>query len=589
MDKNISTIEDVYELLKQNHQLEEKFQFIHHTKTEGKAKKLSLGRIWFNLLLPDDFELIDRPIKKPDLSQILKQIREKYDLEQAIEYISKIQNEAFKLATICPSSFTADSIELPEELVKEREELDKKIHKLTPEEYEKELDKLNEKLLEYLKEKNIPIENVLQGKVKGDRKGMWKTLLLAKGYVVDIEDNVLGPINKGVSDGLNPQEYYLAAKEARRLYYYKTVAVRDPGYLSRQITMANAQIQLGSNDCKTNKYFELYVTEKLANRIIGRYYKDGNKLAKIESPDQVVNKTIKLRSPLYCKEPDNNICKICYGELAKKLDTKNIGILSGGAINNVTVNAMMKMKHASSQIKVKRVNFPEILKEKNISKMQYTPFLDVQETKIFAKQPVSIYIDKGDYDDDDYIDTGDTILIPGFLDVYYKDQIVVSLPIPFTVIVHKPADIEEDTSKISLNYEKGDLIIEKTFYSTQFDPKIIKRLFGAKCHYIRTPEELVLQLANNLEGIDLIHFEVVVQNMFRDADDETLLARYSKNRYKNSRMYSQIKLPFINSWLTGLAFQNPKKAIQNGLVKRQTVKLTDLDKVVLDQSFEEGS
>jgi len=77
-----------------------------------------------------------------------------------------------------------------------------------------------------------------------------------------------------------------------------------------------------------------------------------------------------------------------------------------------------------------------------------------------------------------------------------------------------------------------------------------------------------------------------VQNMFRDADDETLLARYSQNGYKDAKMYSQIKLPFINSWLTGLAFQNPKKALQDGLVKQQTAKLTDLDKVVLDQSLE---
>lgn len=586
MEKNISSIEDVYELLKQGHSLEEKFQFIHHQKTKSKALNLSLGRIWFNLLLPDDFELINEPIDKPKLSKILKKISEKYDLEKAAEYISKIQEEAFRLSTICPNSFTADSIELPEDIIKEREELDKKIDKLTPEEYEKELDKLNEKLLDYLKEKNIPIENVLLGKVKGDRKGMWKTLLLAKGYIVDIEDNVLGPINKGISEGLNPKEYYLAAKEARRLYYYKTVAVRDPGYLSRQITMANAHIQIGSKDCKTRKYFELYVTDKLAGRIIGRYYKDGNKLVKIESPDQVVNKTIKLRSPLYCQEPDNNICQICYGELATKIDTKNIGILAGGAVNNVVVNAMMKLKHASSQIKVKKVNFPEILKEKNIPKTTYQLFLDVQETQILAKKPVTIYIDKSDYEEDDYIDTGDTLLIPGFLDIYHKDEIVVSLPIPFTVILYKPANFSEETSKITLNYDKGDLILEKNFYSTQFDPKIIRRLFGAKCHYIKTPEELVLQLANNLPGIDLIHFEIVVQNMFRDADDETLLARYSQNGYKDAKIYSQIKLPFINSWLTGLTFQNPKKALQDGLVKQQTAKLTDLDKVVLDQSLE---
>ena len=69
------------------------------------------------------------------------------------------------------------------------------------------------------------------------------------------------------------------------------------------------------------KYFELNVTEDLADLLIGRYYIDGTKLIQIENQKDIINKKIKLRSPLYCKA-ENGICPICYGDLYKKLKFK---------------------------------------------------------------------------------------------------------------------------------------------------------------------------------------------------------------------------------------------------------------------------
>ncbi len=111
--------------------------------------------------------------------------------------------------------------------------------------------------------------------------------------------------------------------------------------LAREVFFANANTQLDFNsDCKTKKYLELTITPSIRAVINGRYY-ENEKTGVLEkvTPDTVFpSKTIKMRSPIYCKQKDANICSICYGELGEKLNTRNIGLLSGSIINVVGVN-----------------------------------------------------------------------------------------------------------------------------------------------------------------------------------------------------------------------------------------------------------
>ena len=116
----------------------------------------------------------------------------------------------------------------------------------------------------------------------------------------------------------------------------------EPGYLSRRVTMASAGIKIDTTkkDCGTLRTFKLKVTDNLSKLLIGRYYMDGRKKVIIESENDIVGKTINLRSPLYCKS-EKGICPTCYGRSYEDLNTKNIGILSGGAVNNAALNAYM--------------------------------------------------------------------------------------------------------------------------------------------------------------------------------------------------------------------------------------------------------
>ena len=112
--------------------------------------------------------------------------------------------------------------------------------------------------------------------------------------------------------------------------------------LSRRVVMANSHILLDDSieDCGTTRYFKLQVDESIAKLIKNRYIVGSTGKPKlIKDPTELIGKTVNLRSPLYCKCPDSNICPICYGDSWKELHNKNIGVLIGGDINDKALNA----------------------------------------------------------------------------------------------------------------------------------------------------------------------------------------------------------------------------------------------------------
>jgi hypothetical protein len=102
----------------------------------------------------------------------------------------------------------------------------------------------------------------------------------------------------------------------------------------------------------------------MIDMVIGRYIEDPNKKGSLiiiteENKDKFVNKTVRMRSPLYCKS-QKGICETCYGITCKKLDTKHVGLLAASAVNRVGIEGFaMKARHQATQVNLKKVNFIE--------------------------------------------------------------------------------------------------------------------------------------------------------------------------------------------------------------------------------------
>ena len=579
------TLDQVYEELKKdNVRVFHKYSYTHETKTNNKSKKLSLGRIWMNSILPDDFDFINEKIPKDKLDNIITKIANKYEPKQATEIINKIQIEAFKMSSIEPRTVSIDMFEPSEEWLEKKKQFIKVADTLSDNKYTSEKTKLIDELEKEMTNKNISFMTALNAKATGKmNKSTWAMLQVSKGITVDIEDNIT-KINKGISDGYNIEEYYRAAAEGRNAFYVKSTAVRDPGYLARKVTMANANIKISEDDCKSKQYLELFINKTRANSLIGRYYIEKGKLKLIEDSSQIINQKIKIRSPFYCKSK-NGICKTCYGELSTKLENKNIGILAGGAVNMEAVNAMMKMKHKAEKAEIIEVDFIKLITNSTINSTALNTIIDVKKNELIAKDEILISIDPHEYNDKTLIEYHDKYQLPGLITIQHGnlEPVFYSFPFNFEINLLKPNNIQMNRRIINMYYSKGETILTKDKYVKKVNPAIITKILDGVTKYTKDPVILLDMLISELPRTDSCHLEVIISNMFRSEANNKMPARL--NNYKDPVIIGCKQLPFTDSWLSGLAFENINKSVKNGLVNQEDAIMNPIEKILIRETY----
>lgn len=576
--------ENLFEKLKDdNIDLSTRMSYTHPKKTKGRSIRTTIGRIIINNLLPENMDFINEAIDKSKLQDIISTLIEKYDSEDAAKIVSELQRVGFKLSSINPKSFNIDAFIPSKEWRKKKQEFKKKADSLADSEFLKEADKLTKLLIKELDDNDIGIQDVINSGSKGGAAD-WQALLVSRGLVVDINGKI-SKIVDGTNDGLSIEEFYTQAGQSRRVFYYKSTETAKPGYLARRVTMANAGIKITKKDCKTTNYLELFVTPQKAKTFIGRYYKSRNSLKLVETADEIANKKIQFRSPLYCKTKDG-ICETCYGILSEKLNNKNIGIIAGGAINMEAVNALMKMKHKSSQVEIIDIDFPKIIQNSNSDIVNIRKLFNISKTELYAKTDLTIVIDKKEYKEEFFTDLGDKFYLPGILDVEFGEAPkleYLTLPFNFQVNIWKPEAINTEKKLIKMTYSAGEKVISQDRILKETNPAIVDKLVEGGMKYLNNPEVLLDAIQNELSGLDSVHLEIVVAGMFRAKKDNTIPGRLVN--YKNCEIIGCKKLPFIDSWVSGLAFENINKAMKTALVDNKKSQLNPIEKIVLDRFY----
>lgn len=565
--------------------IETKIPYSHPIKTNGQTIRMSVGRVFFNSMMPDKYKLIDEKMDKNKIKSILREISEQFSPFEASKTASLIQQQGFKVSTLYPSTFSSDGLILPDRLKQEIKDFQKQIENLSDREYLKKKEELARKVYQHLKDVNMTLYNDLDGKLTGkmniDTLGL---LFVSKGFTVDLEGNIK-KIANSLSDGYNIEDYYTAGAEGRRGFYIRSTAVSEPGYLSRKLTYANANVKILDEDCKSKKYLELFVDNSNIGRLVGRYYINPStgKLKILEPGDKdLIGKKIKFRSPLYCKTK-MGLCHTCYGNLSKQLENTNVGILAGGAFNNEVLNLMMKTRHKTSHIEIIEVNFPEMLKNAPINSLPLLKVLDFQEKKIVAKKQIRINIDKRDYDDN-IDDFGDKLKMPGLLDVIVgegEDSYILNLPFTFEVEVVKPEMYIEEGRYINMTFEPGDVILEATQYIKETNPRIIGRLLDGVTKYVTSPELFLQILISQMSSTDYVHLETVIQNMFRSKHDNSVFGRLVD--YKDVEILGSKKIPHVDG--SSLAFEDIKKAIKTILLNNRKIPINPIESILLEKGY----
>lgn len=162
----------------------------------------------------------------------------------------------------------------------------------------------------------------------------------------------------------NVQQYYIDCIGARTALITSKNQVKKSGYYTRKTTSATTESRIAKiDDCHTKKYLRYVIRDDNdLKRFRGRYYydkeTDTDKMIDIDNDTNLIGKAIKLRTPIFCALNDGKVCHKCYGDLWKRNQGLNIGIIAALTLTEPTTQKTLSAKHLLS-VNVNDLNLPE--------------------------------------------------------------------------------------------------------------------------------------------------------------------------------------------------------------------------------------
>lgn len=116
------------------------------------------------------------------------------------------------------------------------------------------------------------------------------------------------------------------------------------------------ELDAKGSDCHSKKTVRIKITKDNYNLLKERYIvtAKGNVLLTDETKDTFMDKTVNLRSPMFCKSK-TGICNVCAGELYYKLGIKNVGLilnLVGGALVTLSLKSFHNLSVSLNSIDI---------------------------------------------------------------------------------------------------------------------------------------------------------------------------------------------------------------------------------------------
>ena len=134
--------------------IHDKYPYSHAKKTGGKIINMSLGRIFFNEKLPEDYPLVDEPVNQSKILAISKDLTDKYPPDVTSRILTDLQRDFYQIGTLSPSTFNVNVFIPKDDWLVKKKEFEKRAGKLNPADFQKEAQELNELLQKAEKNKS---------------------------------------------------------------------------------------------------------------------------------------------------------------------------------------------------------------------------------------------------------------------------------------------------------------------------------------------------------------------------------------------------------------------------------------------------
>lgn len=262
--------------------------------TKGELRETSLGRLFFNEILPEDFPYDNNIQTKKQLKKVLAKIFNKYGAEETAKTADRMKGLAFRFATIAAVSTGKDDYLHFEEISEFVAEGDAKTA-LISEQFDQGLITEEERynltvaawrtvdrqVTDFLQGKLKDMDTSISVMVNSGARGDISNVKLASamiGIMVDATNREIElPIRSSYKNGLSSLESFVATRGARKGLIDTALKTADSGYLTRRLVDVSQDVFTVADDEGEDRGFAIYRSETQAtmiefgNRLFGRF------------------------------------------------------------------------------------------------------------------------------------------------------------------------------------------------------------------------------------------------------------------------------------------------------------------------------
>jgi len=338
---------------------------------DGKIFETTVGRLFFNTVLPSDYPYLNDAITKKVLSGILNDSIVRYGLDAVPAIADKIKRFGFEYATRSGITWSLDDISVPAKKADTVNATREKVARIE-EDYKNGLLSEDEKrrmvielwhgtrqAIEVLVGETLnptgPVHDMIKSGARGSL-GNLTQMVGMKGLIQSTSGETIEvPIVSSMIEGLNPVEYFMSTHGSRKGLTDTALGTARAGYLTRRLFDVAQDSIITEADCKTRRGVIISrvsasgVQVDFADAIRGRVlteavdadgvsFKKNHMLtaddARTIAKDASIT-TLAVRSPMSC-ETREGICQSCYG-----MDLSNHQLIDlGEAVGTVAAQAI---------------------------------------------------------------------------------------------------------------------------------------------------------------------------------------------------------------------------------------------------------
>ncbi len=377
---------------------------------ETELREITVGRLMFNNILPENMRYIDRPIDKKTMAWLVTECYEKNGHERTVQLLDQLKEIGFRYSTAAGMTISMTDMDIASErdqiVERTQEEVAKKNRAyarglITQSERKQQVlelwtraaEDVADSLLDGLEAFN-PISIITTSGARGSTRQITQ-LAGMRGLMSDPFGNLIEdlPIKSNFHEGLSVLEYFISTHGARKGLADTALRTADAGYLTRRLVDVAQDVIVRGPDCETANGVYVSVIEEggdiietVGDRIKGRtaledIYLPGEteplvRAGELISDEQakIIDKAgltkVGIRSPLTC-ELRQGICSKCYGrDLARgglvEAGTA-VGIIAAQSIGEPGTQLTMRTFHTGGVAGKYLTGVAEVKKKKQES------------------------------------------------------------------------------------------------------------------------------------------------------------------------------------------------------------------------------